>query len=286
MEVLDVYQFINRMEASGVDFSEYHVHHTYAPDHDDFNGTNGLILNQNMRRYHMEERNFQDIAQHGTALPDGNIVTGRSFGTDPASISGQNDNNPLMIETLGNFDMGHDQLEGKQRATLIILGQWFEQRGKYIRFHNENAAKSCPGTGVDKDQFMADVRGEKVKGTKTGGGKVLLRNGDSGSHVKKMQRRLQQAGFKLPKHGADGDFGDETEETVRSFQEKYDLKVDGVVGPETNGKLKEEAGRDKTSVDQIYKVQIGAFEDKGNSEELAKELEAKGFDTYIVKEGK
>lgn len=70
--------------------------------------------------------------------------------------------------------------------------------------------------------------------------KRVLRRGDSGSAVMKVQEALIILGIPVPKVGASGIFGDETELAVRSYQEVRGLKVDGVIGPETIGSLDEE----------------------------------------------
>lgn len=61
--------------------------------------------------------------------------------------------------------------------------------------------------------------------------------GSKGTVVRKAQNALIKKGYKLPKWGADGDFGDETEGAVRKFQADHGLKVDGVVGDQTWGAL-------------------------------------------------
>ena len=63
--------------------------------------------------------------------------------------------------------------------------------------------------------------------------------GDKGEKVKEVQGKLLKAGMKLPKFGADGDFGEETENAVMAFQAKYKLAIDGIVGPKTMAKLNE-----------------------------------------------
>lgn len=65
----------------------------------------------------------------------------------------------------------------------------------------------------------------------------ILRRGDKGSKVKQLQKALLEVGEKLPKYGADGDFGAETEAAVKSFQRKKKLVVDGVYGPKTKAAL-------------------------------------------------
>ena len=56
--------------------------------------------------------------------------------------------------------------------------------------------------------------------------------GDSGSAVKKLQRRLIELGY-LPEKSDDGKFGYQTLNAVRAFQEKNGLKKDGVAGAAT-----------------------------------------------------
>jgi len=68
----------------------------------------------------------------------------------------------------------------------------------------------------------------------------VLRRGDSGLAIKKIQEALIALGFPVPNIGANGVFGDETELAVRSYQESRGLRVDGVVGPETIGSLDHE----------------------------------------------
>jgi peptidoglycan hydrolase-like protein with peptidoglycan-binding domain len=66
----------------------------------------------------------------------------------------------------------------------------------------------------------------------------LLRKGDKGTAVRLVQESLLAQGYALPAHGADGDFGPETETTVRQFQvDAGAVKLDGIIGPETMGLL-------------------------------------------------
>ena len=54
-----------------------------------------------------------------------------------------------------------------------------------------------------------------------------------GQDVRDLQTALIKAGFQLPKWGADGFFGAETETAVLAFQREYARPVDGIVGPIT-----------------------------------------------------
>jgi hypothetical protein len=69
------------------------------------------------------------------------------------------------------------------------------------------------------------------------GATPLLMKGSKGDDVKKLQEDLIALGFQLPKYGADGIFGDETEKAVKNFQYTWGLAVDGIVGPETRTAL-------------------------------------------------
>ena len=68
----------------------------------------------------------------------------------------------------------------------------------------------------------------------------LLRIGDRGTSVAKVQQALIDADFPLPEFGADGIFGSETKTAVENFQRASgltDRNVDGVIGPTTMGLL-------------------------------------------------
>ena len=56
-----------------------------------------------------------------------------------------------------------------------------------------------------------------------------LKKGDKGALVKKVQEMLLALGYALPKYGADGDFGGETELAVNAFKKAVNLPQDGIV---------------------------------------------------------
>lgn len=60
-------------------------------------------------------------------------------------------------------------------------------------------------------------------------GDRTLKKGCEGSDVKELQLDLMKLGYSLPRYGADGDFGSETEKAVKQFQLAYGLKEDGVM---------------------------------------------------------
>ncbi len=83
--------------------------------------------------------------------------------------------------------------------------------------------------------------------------KHLIRFGSKGSHVRKIQKALEDSGHPLLQFGVDGIFGQETMSAVKGYQTKNTLAVDGIVGPETMGHLdKKFAGSEPpTTIDTI-----------------------------------
>ena len=142
-------------------FSEFQIHHCWKPEHKNFNGNNGIELQEAMRNYHVNTLKWQTIGQHLTLLPDGKFVTGRDFNKIPASISGRNSLCFLAIEMIGNFDVGHDKLEGEQLNSIIKFVNWginyYNLGTKGIVFHREYNPKTCPGTSIDKKWFVDKV---------------------------------------------------------------------------------------------------------------------------------
>jgi peptidoglycan hydrolase-like protein with peptidoglycan-binding domain len=88
-------------------------------------------------------------------------------------------------------------------------------------------------------------QGENLRASRFAGNRILelafdglatisQRRNSLGTHVRLIQESLLAQGYALPIHGADGDFGPETEAAVRAFQvDAGAVKLDGIVGPET-----------------------------------------------------
>ena len=83
-------------------------------------------------------------------------------------------------------------------------------------------------------------------------GSRTLREGMEGSDVKELQECLKQVfpGKVLTKHGADGDFGEETKNAVIMFQKKYGLSADGVYGAKSHKKLMDVLNPDEVPNDE------------------------------------
>ena len=72
----------------------------------------------------------------------------------------------------------------------------------------------------------------------------LLKKGDNGDAVRRMQERLKELGYY--NGSVDGDFGGGTEEAVRLFQRQNDLDVDGVAAKMTFAALYSESAKQVT----------------------------------------
>jgi len=92
-----------------------HMHHTWSPTKATYAG---LATIEGMWAFHTKTNGWSDIAQHLSIAPDGTVWTGRDWNRTPASATGFN-NGVFMFETIGNFDVGHEQLTGAQRRPVI-----------------------------------------------------------------------------------------------------------------------------------------------------------------------
>lgn len=149
-------------------FKQLHIHHTWKPVKNSFKGNNHIAMQQSMKNYHVNSNKWSDIGQHLTLFPDGVWVTGRPFNISPASIKGWN-TGALAVEMVGNFDLpntgtfnnlGYDKLEGEQKQEILKLIKYFiDKYGEQsIKFHRENANKTCPGTSLNKQVLIQEAK--------------------------------------------------------------------------------------------------------------------------------
>lgn len=81
-------------------------------------------------------------------------------------------------------------------------------------------------------------------------GSRLLKKGMKGADVKALQELLLQLGYELPKYGADGDFGSETERAVLAFQKDAELEEDGKYGDKTHAAFMDAVADDEDGNDE------------------------------------
>jgi N-acetyl-anhydromuramyl-L-alanine amidase AmpD len=77
----------------------------------------------------------------------------------------------------------------------------------------------------------------------------MIKLGDRGEEVSKLQKYLSMIGYDLT---IDGHFGDKTLRSLKAFQKRYGLTVDGIAGPNTFSALK--ASQKRTSKEEKESV--------------------------------
>ena len=87
-------------------------------------------------------------------------------------------------------------------------------------------------------------------------GDRILKNGMDGDDVKELQTCLIGLDYDCGVWGADGEFGDATEQAVRKFQTAHGCMVDGEVGPETLAALEKAMEAAEAPVADARYVQI------------------------------
>ena len=82
--------------------------------------------------------------------------------------------------------------------------------------------------------------------------RTILKRGMKGEDVRRLQLRLMELGYGLPRYGADGEYGAETAAAVKAFQADRGLQVDGVAGEATLAALY--AGQGNTYTVTLHNV--------------------------------
>ena len=93
---------------------------------------------------------------------------------------------------------------------------------------------AAPNESANVDYNSDNLEVEKNDTTSTLTSTGLILEGNIGDDVISLQSLLNTHGYDLI---VDGIFGEKTDQAVRDFQERNDLKVDGIVGPQTKAAL-------------------------------------------------
>ncbi len=159
-------------EISGFDWKRriwrVDMHHTFDPDHARWRTIGSQACVEGMCRFHVASRGFEDIAQHVSIMPNGEIWTGRDWNRTPASVGFGMNRGVFMFEAVGNFDEGRDQLHGQQLESVLTVIRGVQQRfglpAQALLFHREvpQTDKSCPGTGISKPDILMKIRASRL----------------------------------------------------------------------------------------------------------------------------
>lgn len=91
--------------------------------------------------------------------------------------------------------------------------------------------------GYARPKYDAQIEENSINETQNNTSNEIIystiRKGSKSNLVRIAQEKLIVKGYVLPKFGVDGDFGSETEETIKQLQRDAGIAVDGIVGKDT-----------------------------------------------------
>ena len=150
-------------------------------------------------------------------------------GTKSGAISNHSWGTAIDITINGILDPRGD---GMVQIGLVQLAPFFNHRGWFwgAGFPTEDGMHFEAGDGRVREwhiQGLSQVTGGAAPDE-------VLRIGDRGPEVRRLQERLNATGASV---GVDGDFGEKTQDAVKAIQQQKGLKADGAVGPKTSAAL-------------------------------------------------
>jgi len=188
----------------------------------------------------------KQIVQCVEDLHVGYHVGAKQYTTLGQSIREGTANSPnkytIGIEMCVNSDGNFDKMYQNTVDLVIYLLKKYNLTMDNITTHNKITGKLCPAFMLKDEEI--NIFKEKVNKIlnpttiieKPIVSKPVLRLGYKGEDVKELQERLKKIGYIID---CDGLFGKQTESIVKSFQKRWGLENDGIVGSKTYNKLDE-----------------------------------------------
>lgn len=144
-------------------------------------------------------------------------------------------------------EKGQQVIDGAAFAFAVLLRKAnLEANNTTIKFHREDpkAHKTCPGSAIDKAEFIARVKNYMAKLSGQPVVEEVEKNVEDVPVVeigtaKEIQERLIAWGYDLGSAGADGVIGPITKAAIQEFQKKMGVTTTGVVGKWLWKKLQE-----------------------------------------------
>ena len=121
---------------------------------------------------------------------------------------------------------------------LVVDGIYGPKTDAGVKWYQRKIGTTADGLWGPNTESAHKKQGGSKPSVSVPNGSPLLRRGSKGTRVKNLQKALVAAGEWLPRFGADGDFGAETEAALRSFQRKAGIGVDGIYGNQSAAALR------------------------------------------------
>ena len=197
---------------------------------------------------------------------------------------------PLVVKAMGLRDRGLKtmnlhMLRESSMPAILVEGGFMDSTVDIIVMRNKQKLQA-QGEAVAEGLAAYFKLKSKVVGLKPLE-TIIYRYGDRGAEIGKLQKNFNLLGYKLV---VDNSFGPAVLAVVKSFQRKYGLAVDGVVGVKTQHEMKELLKIKSPKSIATYRVvidekQVGAYAEQVNVSEAVKKAvkdKATKIDVYRV----
>ncbi|MEJ1087062.1 N-acetylmuramoyl-L-alanine amidase [Microbacterium sp. Mu-80] len=220
------------------------VHWDGGPNPDDAADEIRLLLAYH--RYHLHTTKTGGFDYNLAVGPiTGNIYEGRGLDVVGAHAGGANTPNIGVILIGGPGNLTEKGQQGLRDAYALAC----KHTGRQLRqlAHRDVNRTGCPGDDIAAWVHAGGLSGGTVPagGGSTGGPRFRPGDITVGVSVKQVQERLVAHGYNVGPHGIDNDMGTDTISAIRSFQDDQGIDVDGIVGPDTWGRLSAKPGTAK-----------------------------------------
>ena len=131
-----------------------------------------------------------------------------------------------------------------EREQLLAMAGFIKSRNLHLPMRRREwskFARGYNGPGYRKNRYDTKLARAYQRHLNAGDSAAprvpsALRSGDRGGEVRAWQENLAKLGYTV---AVDGAFGPQTEAATRLFQKRFELEVDGIVGPVTRNAMAE-----------------------------------------------
>lgn len=190
-----------------------------------------MVGNNNRVSYHYAIDNYrivQGIEENRNAWHSGD------------GTNGKGNRNKIAIEICHSINPDISMFTASEMLSAKFIAYKLKEKGwgiERVSKHQDYSGKYCPHKTLDLgwERFLNLIRAElgQVQISSNEITYSTIQKGSQGNLVKTAQEKLIAKGYNLPKYGADGDFGAETETAVKQLQRDAGLVVDGIIGVNT-----------------------------------------------------